>query len=173
MAKSCVVGYYFSPEDILEAARRTKERNFKNFDTFTPFPVHGMDQAMGLKRSWLPYVAFMAAGMGFTGGAMLQIWTHSFSWRINVGGKPFFAWPAYLPVTFETTILATGLITTATMFLLALRLPNFNKKIFHPDLTSHRFALAIEVNNQEEAQAVQQFMREIHAQEIEVVESAL
>lgn len=173
MAKQCVVGYYFSPEEIMEAARRTKERNFKKFDAFTPFPVHGMDQAMGIKRSILPYVAFGAAMAGLSGGFLLQVWTHSFSWRINVAGKPMFAWPAYVPVSFETTILATGIITTLFMFTVLLGLPNFKKKIFHPDITSHRFALAIEVENSEEADAVKQFMREIQAQEIEVVEAAL
>jgi len=173
MAKYCVVGYYFTPEEILEAARRTRERNFDRFDTFTPFPIHGMDQAMGLKRSWLPYVAFASAMMGMLGGLSLQVWTHAFSWPLNISGKPLLAWPAYVPVTFETAILFTGVITTIVMFVVALGLPNFKKKVFHPDLTSHRFAIVIEVQNKEEVEAVKQYMQEIHASEVEIVEAAL
>ncbi|TVQ76425.1 MAG: DUF3341 domain-containing protein [Bradymonadales bacterium] len=171
--KTCVVGYFFSPEAILEAAKKTRDRKFEKFDTFLPFPVHGMDQAMGLKRSPLPYVAFAAAMAGMSGGFLLQTWTHSFSWRVNIAGKPMFSWPAYIPVTFETAILITGLVTTAFMFVALLGLPNFNKKIFHPDLTSHRFALAIEVEGEQQVEAVKQFMKEIQAQEIEAVEASL
>lgn len=176
MAKSqkrCVVGYYFGVDEILEAARRVKERGFEKFDTFTPFPVHGMDEAMGIKRSLLPYLSFICGLMGFGGGLFLTVWTHYFSWPINVGGKPLLALPAYIPVIFETTVLLAGVGTAALMFTLFLGLPNFKKPIFHPDLTSHRFAVAIEVENEDEVGPVKKFLQEIQAQEIHDVEGEL
>ncbi len=171
--KSCVVGYYFTPDSLIEASARVRDRKFQNWDTFTPFPVHGIDEAMGVKRSWLPYVSFAAglAGLGF--GAFLTIWTHYFSWPMNLSGKPLIALPAYIPVIFETTVLFAGVTTAAFMFTVLLKLPNYFKPIFHPDITNDRFAVAIEVSGQEEAEAVRKFLRDIQASEIHEVEGAL
>lgn len=171
--KRCVVGYYFDPQSLIEATRKVKERGFERFDAFTPFPVHGIDEAMGIKRSTLPYITFLAGMGGLSIGAFLTIWTHYFSWPINVGGKPLFALPAYIPVIFETTVLVAGVTTVAAMFVLYLKLPNFSKPIFHPDITSHRFALVIEVEAMEEVAPVQQFLQELQAQEIHDVEAEL
>lgn len=176
MAKSekrCVVGYYFSVDEIMEACRKVRDRGFKKFDSFTPFPIHGIEEAMGMKRSTLPYLSFLCGLMGFGLGAFLTIWTHYFSWPINVGGKPLFALPAYIPVMFETTVLVAGVGTIVIMFALYLGLPNFSKPIFHPDITSHRFAIAIEVENEDEVEPVKNFLTEIQAQEVHDVEAAL
>jgi len=171
--KYCVVGYYFSPEDILGAAEKAKNRNFKNFDTFTPFPVHGIEKAMGLKRSTLPYISFGAGVAGLSAAIGLQVWTHLFSWPINIGGKPLLAIPAYVPIFFELTVLFAGVTTAVAMFTVYLGLPNFSKPIFHPDITNDRFALAIEVDSEDQVEPVKKFLREIQAQEIHHVEGAL
>ena len=171
--KSCVVGYYFTPGDILEAARKVRDRNFKKFDTFTPFPVHGMDDAMGIKRSWLPYVSFLAGAAGLSFGTFLTIWTHLFNFPINVGGKPLLAFPVYVPVIFECTVLFAGVTTVIFMFTYLLKLPNYFKPIFHPDITNDRFAVAIEVDSDDEAEAVKKFLRDIQASEVHQVEGAL
>lgn len=171
--KSCVVGYYFTPDSLLEASARVRDRKFQTWDTFTPFPVHGIEEAMGVKRSWLPYVSFAAGLAGLSFGAFLTIWTHYFSWPMNISGKPLFALPAYIPVIFETTVLFAGVTTAAFMFTFLLKLPNYFKPIFHPDLTNDRFAVAIEVSGQEEAETVRKFLRDIQASEIHEVEGAL
>lgn len=171
--RRCVVGYYFDVPSILEAAAKVRDRQFKKFDVFTPFPVHGMDDAMGLKRSWLPYMSFIFACLGFGGGAFLTIWTHFVNWPINVGGKPMFALAAYIPVIFETTVLLCGVLTVLFMFGFLLKLPNYKKPVFHPDITSSRFAVAIEVDRAEEVEPVKQFFKEIQAQEIHDVEGRL
>jgi hypothetical protein len=175
MAKKryCVVGYYFSPEEILEAAEKAKVRQFEKFDTFTPFPVHGMDQAMGIKRSTLPYVAFGAGMFGLANAVFLQVWTHAINWPINIAAKPKLAIPAYVPIFFELTILLAGVTTVIAMFGYYLGLPNYKKPIFHPDITNDRFALAIEVTNEEQVESVKRFLKEIRAQEIHHVEGEL
>lgn len=171
--KHCVVGYYFTTEEILAAARKVRERGFEKFDTFTPFAVHGMEEAMGIKRSCLPYISFLAGCAGFSVAAGLQIWTHKYSWPMNIGGKPLLALPAYIPIFFELTVLLCGVTTAAAMFTLFLRLPNFNKPIFHPGITNDRFAVAIEVNTEAETEPVKRFLKEIQAQDIHHVEGAL
>lgn len=171
--KYCVVGYYFSPEEILAAAEKARLRNFKKFDTFTPFPVHGMDDAMGLKRSTLPYVSFAAGIAGLSAAIGLEVWTHAYSWPINVGGKPLFAIAAYVPIFFELTVLFAGVTTAAAMFTAYLGLPNWSQPIFHPDITNDRFALAIEVDSEDQVEPVKKFLREIQAQDIHHVEGVL
>jgi len=171
--KHCVVGYYFSPDEILEAARKAKARGFKHWDTFTPFAVHGMDEAMGLKRTKLPYISFAAGTMGLFAAIGLQVWTHLFSWPMNIGGKPLLAIPAYVPIFFELTILFCGVTTAGAMFALFLNLPNFTKPIFHPDITNDRFALAVEVSREEEIEPVKKYLKEIQAADIHSVEGAL
>ena len=171
--KFCVVGYYFGPEEIIEATRRTRERGFQKFDSFTPFPVHGMDAALGIKRSCLPYLSFIAGATGLAIAFGLQVWTHYYSWPMNVGGKPLFALPAYVPILFELTVLLCGLATAGGMFTLFLNLPNFSKPIFHPDITNDRFALAIEVDSESEVESVKGFLREIQSADIHAVEGRL
>ncbi|MBY0471686.1 DUF3341 domain-containing protein [bacterium] len=138
-----VVGFFSSPETLLKATQKTREAKYKHFDAYSPFPIHGLEKAQGLKRSPLPYVTFLA---GLTGGCIgfgFQYWTSAINWPLNVGGKPFNSWPAFIPVTFELTVLLAGLSTVGAMFFLN-GLPNIKKKAFDPGITRDKFALMIE-----------------------------
>jgi hypothetical protein len=140
--------------------------NYKSFDAFTPYPVHGLDAAQGLKRSNLPFVTFAAAITGCTLGFSLEYWTSVVDWPLNVGGKPFNSWPAFVPIMFECTILFAGLATAIGMFVFN-RLPNITKKSFDPSLTRDRFALIIEPPlNESEAQ---EFLMKSGATEVKSV----
>lgn len=138
-----VLGYFDDPNSLIQAMNRVREANYQSFDAFTPYPVHGLDAAQGLKRSPLPYVTFIFGVTGFLCALGLQYWTSAVDWPLNVGGKPFFSWPAFVPVMFELTVLLAGLSTVAGMFALN-RLPNITKKSFDPALTNNRFAILIE-----------------------------
>lgn len=138
-----VVGFFSGPEALLEATRKVRDANYQYFDAFTPFPVHGLEAAQGLKRSPLPWVTFGAGLTGFVLGFLLQYWTSAVDWPINVGGKPFNSWPAFVPVMFETTVLIGGLATVGAMFFLN-GLPNTRRKAFDSAITRDRFALMIE-----------------------------
>lgn len=138
-----VVGFFDGSHALLEAARKTKEAGYGSFDTFTPFPVHGMDDAMGIKRSPIPYVTFGAGLTGFIFAFGLQYWTSAIDWPLNVSGKPLNSWPAFVPVMFELTILFAGLATFAALILLC-RFPNVQRKAFDPGITNDRFALMID-----------------------------
>jgi hypothetical protein len=138
-----VLGYFEDATSLIQATRKVKEEGYVAFDTFTPFPVHGLDEAQGLGRSFLPFVTFGAALVGLSSGYLLQYWTSAVAWPLNVGGKPFNSIPAFVPVAFETTILFAGLATFVAM-LLVNRLPNLKRKSFDPSLTNNRFAILIE-----------------------------
>lgn len=138
-----VMASFDGPDALLEAMRKLKAENYECFDAFSPFPVHGMDDAQGIKRSPLPFVAFIAGITGTTCAFALEYWTSAIDWPINVGGKPFNSWPAFVPVMFELTVLFAGLSTVGAMFFLN-RLPNTSKKAYDPAITSDRFALVVE-----------------------------
>jgi hypothetical protein len=187
-ALSGVVGFFDSDHALMEAARRTRDARgtsgIETFDVFSPYPIHGMDDAMGLKRSPLPFVTFGAGLTGFCCAFLLQYITSAVDWPLIVGGKPFNSWPAFVPIMFELTVLFAGLCTVAGMFILN-RLPNISRKTFDPGITRDRFALMIDapaprsshhgeleegapVSNFNESQATD-FLRKIGAREVRSV----
>lgn len=135
-----VLALYDNPDTLLAAAARVREHGFRNADAFTPYPVHGLSEALGIKKSWIPYVTLV---MGLTGailGLTFEIWTSAIDWPLNVGGKPFVSLPAFIPVTFESGVLIGGTMTLAAL-LIACGLPNLGAPILDRSLTDDRFAL--------------------------------
>ena len=139
---SGVVGIFNDEIQLLAAAKKTYAAGYRKFDTISPFPVHGMDDAMGLKQSPLPWVTFVAGCIGCASAVTLQWYTSAYDWATNVGGKPFFSLPAFIPVTFELTVLCAGLATFGAVLYFC-RLPKIDPPILDPDITSHKFALFI------------------------------
>jgi hypothetical protein len=129
-------------ESVLAAARKMREMGMDKFEAITPYPVHGMEEACGIKRSFIPYVTFGAGLTGLAAGTLLTWWTSAVNWPINVGGKPFFSLPAFVPVMFELTILFSALASVGTLFAVC-GLPKVNPPIIDPDLTSHKFAIFV------------------------------
>jgi hypothetical protein len=140
---SGVIGFFEDPHALVEAMKRVRDARYQHFDAFTPFPVHGLEHAQGLKRSPLPFVTFGAGLAGFCLAFLLQYWTSAVDWPIIVGGKPFNSWPAFVPVMFELTVLLAGLSTVGAMFIFN-GLPNTTRRIYDPSLTNDRFAIVIE-----------------------------
>lgn len=137
-----VVGIWLDDHECVEAAHKVRQAGFKKFDAITPFPVHGMEEAIGIKRSWIPWVTFFAALTGLGSGLALTYWTSAVDWAINVGGKPFFSGPAFVPIMFELTILFAALSSVGALFV-ACKMPKLDPPIIDPDLTCHKFALFI------------------------------
>jgi hypothetical protein len=96
-------------EDLLQAVTALRERQWPLVEAYTPYPVHGLDQALGLPRSRLPVVAFVCGLLGVGLALGCQFWTTAWSWPLNVGGQPWNSLPAFVPVTFETMVLLAGL----------------------------------------------------------------
>ena len=138
-----VIGFFDEPHSLVTAMEKVRNAKYQHFDAFTPYPIHGLDAAQGLKRSPLPYVTFAGGLTGCCLGFLLQYWTSVVDWPLIVGGKPFNSWPAFVPVMFECTILFAGLSTVAAMFLMN-GMPNVKRRSFDPRLTNDRFALVIE-----------------------------
>jgi len=161
-----VVGIWLDDHALVEAATKVRDSGFKKFDAITPFPVHGLEEAIGIQRSMIPWVTFIAGVTGASCGLGLQFWTSAVDWAINVGGKPFFSGPAFMPVTFELTILFAALSSVAALIVLC-GLPKIDPPIIDPDLTSHKFALFIpETDVGYDASRVEQMLKSLGAQEV-------
>ncbi len=138
-----VVGFFKDPSALIEATKKVREANYESFDVYTPYPIHGLEKVQGLKRSPLPWVTLGAALTGLMCAIALQYWTSAVNWPLNVGGKPLWSWPAFVPIFFELTVLFAGLATVGAMFALN-NLPNITKKAFDPGITRDRFAIMID-----------------------------
>lgn len=109
---------YKTPQELLDAARRVRDAGYSRWDTFSPFPVHGIDPAMGIKRTVLPWIVLCAGLTGGTLALFFQWWTSSVDYRWIVSGKPFWSVPANIPITFEVTVLFSALTCFFSMLVL-------------------------------------------------------
>lgn len=134
--------FFRHEEDLLAAATEARESGFEIFDAYTPLPVHGLDRAVGLKRSHLTWIAFAAGAMGLVLGLGLQVWTSVYDWPLNVGGKPFNSFPLFIPVAFELTVLFSGLIAIGVL-VVRNRLWLFAKRRVFERVTDDRFVLVL------------------------------
>ena len=119
MANEFLVATFDGQEALLEAVTKVRAHGFRIYDVYTPFPVHGLDHALGLRRSRLGYVTCVAAVLGLSAALAFQFYAAVFDWSLNVGGKPDNSTLAFVPIAFELTILAGGLATAAAFVLRA------------------------------------------------------
>jgi len=163
-------GIWLDEHRFVEAARKTREAGFSNFEALSPYPLHGIDDAMNIPRSFIPWVTFTfgLAGAGF--GTWFTWWTHSVDWPIIIGGKPMFSLAAYIPVIFECTILLAALSSVGAMIYLN-GLPKVDPPIIDPDLTSHKFALFVSKDDPRyDAKKVEDLFRSLGASEVKAAE---
>lgn len=147
--------FFEHPGDILAAAAKARDKGFKHWDVYTPFPVHGMDDAMGIGRSFMPYITFALALTGLTFALTLQFGTLIFDWPIIIGGKPTDfsgtiggGWPSFAPISFELTVLFAGIGSALVMFAIN-GLPNLKPRLLDWRLTRDRFALWVSANDEQ------------------------
>jgi hypothetical protein len=164
-----VLALFDHPNTTLVAATRARDHGFERWDVYTPFPVHGMDDAMGLGRSPVPWITFVMGVVGFCAAIIIQFGTMVYSWPMNYGGKPFAAWPSFVPITFEMTVLAAGVSTAiGSLFLGGVLRPR--KRIAHRHVTSHRFAIFVEASDPKyDEQGTVSLFRKAGAMDVRVV----
>ena len=123
--------------ELVRAAEQVRDEGFTKTDAFSPFPIHEMDEALGIKRTILPYLVFGGGIAGLLAGLGLQYFTHVIDYPIIVGGRPFFSLPAFIPPAYELTILLAAFAAVFGMLFL-----NGLPKPYHPVFNVPRFNLA-------------------------------
>jgi hypothetical protein len=124
-------------DDFLAAATQVRDAGYTRWDAHSPFVIHGLDAAMGVKKTVLPYIVFLAGLTGAAAGILLQWWTNAVDYPFLISGKPLFSLPANIPVAFETTILFAAISALLGMLVLN-RLP----QLYHPLFTNRSFKRA-------------------------------
>ncbi len=160
---------FAAPGLLLEAVKCLKLDGYRVIDTYTPFPVHGMDEAIGLKPSRLPRACLAFAILGLAIALGGQIWTSAYDYPLIVGGKPLVALPAFVPVAFELTVLMAGLGVVASLFLVSGMRPKFKVPDLHPGVNDDRFVLAAEIRAGASFAVVQSMMAGLGALETELL----
>jgi hypothetical protein len=132
-----VMAEYHTPQELLEAIHAAKDAGWKTMDAFTPYPIEEVFEELGHHHSKVPLIVLVGGIIGGIGGFFLQYWVSAIEYPINIGGRPFNSWPAFIPVTFECTILLAALSAVFGMFAL-----NGLPQPYHPVFNVKGFALA-------------------------------
>lgn len=129
--KKGLAANFTSPQELVRAARQVHKSGIKKFDVFTPYPIHGLDEAMDVKSSHIPWFSLIFGLIGAAAGLYFQWWTSVADWKLNIGGKPHFSLPAFIPVTFELGILFSAFASFIALFYFC-KLPKY-ESIFEKD----------------------------------------
>ncbi len=169
-----VLAEFETTTHLFHACEKVRDHGFVKWDAHTPFPVHGLEVAMGLPRSHVPWIALATGLVGAAIAFLGQTWVATSASRLVISGKPFFAWQTFVPVTFEVGVLfgAAG----ALVGLMGLSLlprhhhPLFQSKHFER-FSDDRFFISIEAGDpQFESAKTSEFLRELGASHVEIVE---
>jgi hypothetical protein len=129
--------------DVLAATRTVREFGYEIVDVYSPYAIHGIDKAMGLRPSRLTWACFLSGLTGLTIAVLLQYWTSAVDWPLDVGGKPWNSWPAFVPVSFELTVLLAGFGSVFALFAVARLYPGKKPALVHDRVTNDRFVLVL------------------------------
>ena len=163
-----------TPDEIINAAKKTTKAGYEKFDVNTPYPVHGMDRAMGMGQSKIGFVTLFFGLAGATFIFLFMWWSYAVSYNIVVGGKPFFAIPAFIPITFETTVLFAAISTVAGMIAVYFKLPNNAHPLHDTEymkaVSADKYGLVIEADDEKfDKSEVTEFLKKLGAYKIESI----
>ncbi len=154
-----ITAFYNDEEDLLKGLKQIKASGIKVADVLSPFPVHGLDKVLGMRRSRLTRVAFAGGAIGAITGFSFQAWVFTQAYPLNFGGKPFFAVPSFMPVTFELAVLFAA-FSMVFAFLIHNKLGPGAKPVIHDErITDDRFLLVVPVDEDDNTHIIEQSLQ--------------
>ena len=169
-----LVAEFSDPDALVAAAHRARQAGYRRMDAYSPFPIHGLAEAIGFEDGRIPWLVFLGAVGGVTIGFALLYYVNVVDYPLNVGGRPLLSWPSFIPIMFECTILSAGLTAFGSQFFLN-GLPRpyqsiFNAKNFER-ASQDRFFLCIEADDTRfDVVSTAQFLRGLGADFVSEVE---
>jgi hypothetical protein len=169
-----VLAEFDTPDELLAATRRAHEAGYRQMDAYTPFPIEGLAEALGFHRTRLPLIVLLGGIVGGIGGYLMQYWIAAIDYPLNIGGRPLHSWPAFIPVTFELTILGAAIAAVLGMLILN-GLPMPYHPLFHVPrfalVTRNCFFLCIEARDPKfDREETRRFLASVKAREVSDVE---
>jgi hypothetical protein len=165
-SKKFILGIFGDEDILLENVPEIRKKGVKIYDIFTPFPIIGLDKAMGLKDTSLHTAGFCFGITGTTIAFGFMTWANTFDWRVNFGGKPFWSVPAYIPITFEFTVLMASVGMVVSFLYLCRLAPGVKKHIFDLRQTDDKMVVAIEVDERTNEMDVRNILKAHGAEEV-------
>jgi Protein of unknown function (DUF3341) len=170
-----IMAQFREPEEVLDAANRAYAAGYRNMDAYSPMPIEGLAEAVGFRRNWVAPIVLFFGLCGCCGGFGLLWWITVIAYPHNVAGRPFDSWPAYIPITFECTVLLAALSSVIGMLALN-KLPQpyhpvFNVESFSQHASVDRFYLCIEASDPKfDAAATRAFLEGLNPEEVAEVQ---
>jgi len=165
-----IVALFNAEEDLVNAIRKSREKNFKIFDALSPYPIHGLEDELGYKDTRLHTAGFLYGATGLLVALGLMTWISTSSWPTIFGGKPYFSLPAFIPIAFELTVLfcAVGMVLT---FLIRSNLgPGAQRRIYDKRITDDKFALVFKQDDIEVGSDLEDVLKTCNLAEIDYKE---
>ena len=166
--KKFVVGCFTEENVLFDAVKKVRKAGYKLHDVYTPFPIHGLDKAMGLRDTSIHTAGFLYALFGTTTALSFMTWAFTVDWPLNIGGKPNFALPAWIPIIFEFTVLCSCVGMVITFCYLCQLAPFVRKHHFHLRSTDDLFVMVIETTSKSNDNDISNFLGNAGATEINV-----
>lgn len=166
--KKVLYGLYNDEEILMTAIKQIKKEDAEIMDVFTPFPVHGLDPVLGLSESRLHIAGFLYGMTGTTLAFGFMSWVFTRDWPIIFGGKPYFSVPAFIPITFEFTVLMAAVGMVVTFYLVCGLGPGVENPYLDPRITDDKFCIAFDVthSSKEEVEALSVLLERTEAEEV-------
>ncbi|MBD3749797.1 MAG: DUF3341 domain-containing protein [Sphingobacteriales bacterium] len=161
-----ILGLFEDPDEMMHGIDKLQENNISIYDVFTPMPIHGIDKKLGVKRSRLDIVAFICGITGTLTGFSMIYFMLVMDWPMNIGGKPNFAIPDFIPITFELTVLFCAFGMVAAFFFRNHLFPGRAPRVMELRATADRFVIAIDANKGFDPSKVDNLLKEAGAVEI-------
>jgi hypothetical protein len=169
--KKFAVGCFDDEAVLFPAVRQVRKAGYKIHDVYSPMPIHGLDTAMGLRDTSLHTAGFIYAITGTATALSFMSWVFTKDWPLNIGGKPHFALPAWIPITFELTVLFSAVGMVLTFCYLCQLAPFVKKEHFHPRATDDLFVMAIELTPKTNEADLTSFLQNAGAKETFIKEA--
>lgn len=161
-----ILGLFDDPDHMMHGIDKLQENKIGIYDVYTPMPIHGIEDKLGIKRSRLGIVAFICAITGTITAFSMIYFVMVYDWPMNVGGKPNFAIPNFIPITFELTVLFCALGMVAAFFFRNHLFPGRAPRVMEFRATADRFVIAIDANTVADSAQVDSLLKEAGAVEI-------
>jgi Protein of unknown function (DUF3341) len=166
--KKFVVGNFDDEAVLFPAVKKVRRAGYKIHDIFTPFPIHGLDKAMGLRDTSLHVAGFIYGITGTITAVGFITWALTIDWQLNFGGKPYFSLPAWIPIIFELTVLFAAVGMVLTFCWLCQLAPFVKKDHFNPRSTDDTFVMALECTEKTNEQEATAFLNGLGAKEVSI-----
>ena len=165
-----LIAEFEESEEVIEAAHKAYAEGYRDMDAYSPIPLHELSEAIGCTKSIVPRFVFVGGILGAIGAFTLEYGTAGFLYALNVGGRPYFSWPAFIPITFEGGILIAAFSAVISMFVLN-GLPRHHHPVFgvpgFERATTDRFFLCIEAtDNKFDKEATRAFLEGLGAHNV-------